>query len=70
MGMRAIMAEIGGLTSREMQELQAMGWIFLPFGPDEWQWMKFCKLTGANIAIQCDRTWKYDLAYTNFMEKK
>ena len=41
--------------------LKSKGWDFLPFGPEEWQWMKF-NSTGERIAVQGDGTWAEDLA--------
>lgn len=42
------------------KKMEALGWKFLPYGPNEWQWMKFDE-TGKRIGFQCDPTWAADL---------
>ncbi len=49
----------GKFTPAEIVKLKALGWDFLPYAPDEWQWMKF-DADGKCIAIQCDQTWARD----------
>jgi hypothetical protein len=49
------------LTTTQIAALEALGWDFLPYAPNEWQWMKFDPHGGQRIAIQGDRTWAADL---------
>lgn len=48
------------------EKLQAkmceMGWKFYPFGPEDWEWMKFDD-EGRRIARQGDPVYNSDLAY-------
>lgn len=48
------------LTTAQTTALEALGWDFLPYGPNEWQWMKF-DATGKRIAVQCDAVWGADV---------
>jgi hypothetical protein len=49
------------LTTTQITALEALGWAFLPYAPNEWQWMKFDPQSGKRIADQCDATWQADL---------
>lgn len=48
------------LTTAQTTALEALGWDFLPYGPSEWQWMKF-DATGKRIAVQSDAVWGADV---------
>ena len=44
--------------SESEQRLEALGWDFVPTGPNEWEWVKF--KDGAPIARQGDDIWRRD----------
>lgn len=48
------------MSDFEIAALENMGWDFLPYGPEEWMWMKFDE-SGKRIAVQGDLVWKEDL---------
>lgn len=60
MAERALHSNERRLTKAEIAGLEANGWDFLPYGPNEWGWMKFDE-SGKRIASQCDATWNSDL---------
>jgi hypothetical protein len=47
------------LTTAQIKALEGLGWDFLPYAPNEWQWMKFDK-DGQRTASQCDAVWNAD----------
>lgn len=48
------------LDRRVVGNLKAMGWDFLPYAPNEWQWMKF-DATGKYLAQEGEPVWAADL---------
>lgn len=43
--------------------LEALGWDFVQYAPEEWEWKKFNEATGECIARQGDATWAYDIGH-------
>ncbi len=51
---------VEGLMAMKEELLKKLGWVFVPTGPEEWEWIKFDK-GGEPIGRQGSEHWKQDL---------
>lgn len=55
------MTEEKRMSQEVMDTLESMGWSFVPYGPNEWEWRLFDE-EGLCIGQMCDENWARDIA--------